>query len=90
MSFEMTLEGIAAFLAEGGTAREVVLETYRRIEACPDPAVWISLRPQEDVLAEAGVLDRSAAPRKRGSGRDCRASPTPARAFAARAGAARR
>ena len=64
MSFEMTLEGVAAFLAEGGTAEQAVLETYRRIAACPDPAIWISLRPQEDVLAEARLLDRSEGPRK--------------------------
>jgi allophanate hydrolase len=64
MSFEMTLEGVAGFLADGGTAEQVVFETYRRIAACSDPAIWISVRPQGDVLAEARLLDRSDGPRK--------------------------
>ena len=64
MRFEMTIAGIAAFLAQGGTVEQVVRETYRRIAECPDPAIWISLRPQEDVLAAARELDRSASPRR--------------------------
>ncbi|WP_237154364.1 allophanate hydrolase [Oryzibacter oryziterrae] len=57
MSFEMTLEGIAAFITAGGTAQAVIAEAYDRIAAYADPAVWITLRPREEALAEARALD---------------------------------
>lgn len=58
----MTVEGIAAFLAQGGTAEQVIAEAYARAEAYGDPAVWITLRPKEEALAEARALD--AGPRR--------------------------
>lgn len=60
MALEMTLEGIAAFLTTGGTAEQVMTEALARIAACPDPAVWIALRPREDLLAEARAQDARA------------------------------
>ena len=39
MSLVVTLEGIAAFRAQGGPAEQVVAEVYDRIAACPDQAV---------------------------------------------------
>lgn len=60
MKLDMTVDGIAAFLAAGGRVEQVVAEAWRRIEACPDPAVWIALRPREEVLAEARALDARA------------------------------
>ncbi len=53
---DMTVEGVAAHLADGGTAEEVICESYRRIESCPDTAVWITLRPKDEVLAEVRRL----------------------------------
>jgi len=54
---DMTLEGIKAFLASGGSPAQVIDEAYARIDACPDKAVWISLRPKAEVLAELAAQD---------------------------------
>ena len=40
----------------GLPAADVMAETYRRILAADDPAIFISLRPEADVLAEAAAL----------------------------------
>ncbi|AHJ63643.1 Allophanate hydrolase [Granulibacter bethesdensis] len=64
MTLSMTLEGIQAFLAQGGTVEQVVIEAYDRITRYGDKAVWIALRPREEVLAEARVLDASPAAEK--------------------------
>ncbi|CAA7616641.1 allophanate hydrolase [Magnetospirillum sp. UT-4] len=50
---DMTLEAIRA----AGDAAAVIELAYARIESCPDPAVWISLRPKAEVLAELAGLD---------------------------------
>ena len=63
MSFEMTLEGIAAFLGKGGTARQVVLETYRQLKPARSGGLDFAA-PARDVLAEAALLDKSDGPRK--------------------------
>ena len=52
----MTPTALRTAYAGGLDPVAVVEEVYRRIDACPDPAVWIGLRPRGDVLAEAGAL----------------------------------
>jgi len=64
MTVTMTLEGIEAFLAQGGTTEQVVAQAYDRIAAYGDKAVWISLRPRDEALAEARALDAAPGPRK--------------------------
>lgn len=63
MTLDMTLEGVSAFLAAGGSAEAVAAEACDRIEACADKSVWIGLRPRAEILAEARALDASAGPR---------------------------
>ena len=53
--------GIAALgerLAAGATIEEIVRDAFARIAESPDRAVWISLRPLDDVLREAEALER--------------------------------
>ncbi len=35
---------------------DIVTEAYRRIAACPDPAVWITLRSKDELLADLATL----------------------------------
>jgi allophanate hydrolase len=46
----------AAYRAGRTTPLAVVRELYARIAACPDPSVWITLLPIEQVLEQAQVL----------------------------------
>ncbi|TCT03535.1 allophanate hydrolase [Aquabacter spiritensis] len=48
---------LAAHRAGARTPRETVRETYRRIAAHADPALFITLRPEADLLAEAASLE---------------------------------
>jgi allophanate hydrolase len=53
-----TLADYRAAYADGSlTPRAAVEEVYRRIEAHADPAIFITLRPKEDVLADAARLE---------------------------------
>lgn len=63
MTLDMTLEGISAFLAAGGSVEAVAAEACDRIEAYLDKAVWIGLRPRAEILAEARALDANPGPR---------------------------
>ncbi|MFJ4674302.1 allophanate hydrolase [Kitasatospora sp. NPDC088783] len=51
----------AATAATAATAEERVAAAYRRIEEADRPEVWITLRPREEVAAEARALDARAA-----------------------------
>lgn len=51
-----TLSALRDAYAGGAAASSVVREVYRRIEAVGDPAIFIHLRPIEEVLAEAEAL----------------------------------
>lgn len=50
------LPEIQAAYAAGASPAEVIEEAYRRIEAMQDAAVFIHLRPKEDLLSEAEAL----------------------------------
>lgn len=52
----LTLEALRDAFASGATPSDIVREVYRRIEAVGDKAIFIHLRPMEDVLAEAMAL----------------------------------
>ncbi|MEW6270406.1 MAG: allophanate hydrolase [Thermodesulfobacteriota bacterium] len=54
-----TIEGLARAYDDGADPPDVVAEAYDRIEACADPAVWITLRPRDEVVAEARALART-------------------------------
>ncbi|MEW6254990.1 MAG: allophanate hydrolase [Pseudomonadota bacterium] len=51
---------LAAHRAGERTPSETVRETYRRIAVHDDPALFITLRPEADLLAEAAVLEAGA------------------------------
>lgn len=54
-----TLASLLAAHREGQrTPSETVRETYRKIAAHGDPAIFITLRPEADVVAEAEALER--------------------------------
>jgi allophanate hydrolase len=46
-----------AYRSGGTTPVAVVRELFARIAACPDPAIWITLLPQGQVLEQAQVLE---------------------------------
>ncbi|WP_050931096.1 allophanate hydrolase [Aestuariivita boseongensis] len=52
----LTLDALREAYDSGATPSDIVREVYRRIEAVGDPAIFIHLRPMEDVLAEADAL----------------------------------
>lgn len=52
----LSLDTLRNAYANGRTPADVVREVYRRIEAVGDPAIFIHLRPMDDVLAEAVAL----------------------------------
>ena len=55
----LTIQDYAAAYASGqSTPSAAVKEVYARIVAHDDPAVFITLRPLDDVLAEARALER--------------------------------
>lgn len=51
---------LAAHRAGERTPSETVRETYRRIAGHDDPALFITLRPEADLLAEAAALEAGA------------------------------
>ncbi|MDF1749223.1 MAG: allophanate hydrolase [Alphaproteobacteria bacterium] len=51
-----TLSALRDAYATGTTPEEVVAECYRRIDAVNDPALFIHLRDQDDVLIDARTL----------------------------------
>ncbi len=52
----LTLDALREAYDTGATPSDIVREVYRRIQAIGDPAIFIHLRPMEEVLAEAGAL----------------------------------
>jgi len=52
----LDLASLAAAYAAGATPVQLVREVYARIRARGADHVWITLRPEEDVLAEAAAL----------------------------------
>lgn len=52
----LTLDALREAYDTGATPTDIVREVYRRIEAVGDPAIFIHLRPMEDVIAEAEAL----------------------------------
>ena len=58
----LTLTALRDAYAGGATPADIIRDVYRRIEAVGDPAIFIHLRPMDDVIAEADALPaRSAA-----------------------------
>ncbi|GAB5376823.1 MAG: allophanate hydrolase [Acuticoccus sp.] len=52
-----TLPGLRAAYAAGARPAAIVAEVYRRIAAVADPGIFLHLRPEADVIAEAERLD---------------------------------
>lgn len=52
----LTLEALRNAYDTGATPADIVREVYRRIDAVGDPAIFIHLRPMDDVIAEAEAL----------------------------------
>ena len=52
-----TLAAVRAAYARGAAPEDVIDAVLARIEACPDPAAWIRVRPRAALLAEAHLLD---------------------------------
>ncbi len=52
----LTIAGVHALYARGATPADVMRAVLARIADYPDTAVWIALRPLDDVLAEAAAL----------------------------------
>ncbi len=55
----MTLSSIRESLTTGATIEQLIHEVYERIAAYGDKSVWIFLRPEAEVLAEAAAMDPS-------------------------------
>lgn len=51
-----TIATLHAAYAAGASPAEIIAATYRRIEAVADPGIFITLRPEHDVLADAAAL----------------------------------
>lgn len=51
-----TIATLHAAYAAGASPAEIIAATYRRIEAVADPGIFITLRPEHDVLAAAAAL----------------------------------
>lgn len=51
-----TIATLHAAYAAGASPAEIIAATYRRIEAVADPGIFITLRPEHDVLADATAL----------------------------------
>ncbi|MDE0591563.1 allophanate hydrolase [Halocynthiibacter sp. C4] len=52
----LTLDVVRNAYDSGATPADIVREVYRRIDAVADPAIFIHLRPMDDVIAEAEAL----------------------------------
>ncbi|MEM6888983.1 MAG: allophanate hydrolase [Pseudomonadota bacterium] len=52
----LTLDTLREAYDAGATPSDIVREVYQRIEAVGDPAIFIHLRPMEEVIAEAEAL----------------------------------
>ncbi|MGU3401188.1 allophanate hydrolase [Brucellaceae bacterium D45D] len=52
----LTLSGISSAYDDGATPQDVIRQVYSRIAEVGDPAIFISLRDEEDVLKEAAAL----------------------------------
>ncbi len=57
-ALSLDLSSLAAAYAAGATPVQIVREVYARIAARGDDHAWISLFPEETVLAEAAALER--------------------------------
>ncbi|MEM9573965.1 MAG: amidase family protein, partial [Pseudomonadota bacterium] len=55
-SCPLTLSTVRTAYAQGAKPSDVLREVYRRIQAINDPAIFIHLRPIEDLLIEAEAL----------------------------------
>ncbi len=55
-SQSLDLDSLAVAYAAGATPVQIVREVYARIRARGEDHVWITLRPEDDVLAEAAAL----------------------------------
>ncbi|NEV78895.1 allophanate hydrolase [Rhodopseudomonas sp. BR0C11] len=51
-----TIATLHAAYAAGASPAEIIAATYRRIEAVADHGIFITLRPEHDVLADAAAL----------------------------------
>ncbi len=51
-----TIATLHAAYAAGASSAEIIAATYRRIEAVADPGIFITLRPEHDVVADAAAL----------------------------------
>ncbi|NEW96698.1 allophanate hydrolase [Rhodopseudomonas sp. BR0G17] len=51
-----TIVTLHAAYAAGASPAEIIATTYRRIEAVADPGIFITLRPEHDVVADAAAL----------------------------------
>ena len=58
VSLSLDLSALASAYASGASPVEIVREVYARIAARGDDHVWIALRPEAEVLAEAAALER--------------------------------
>jgi allophanate hydrolase len=56
---ETVAEILEAYRSGAATPADIVARSYARIRAHDDPAIFITLRDEEDVAAEALVLERS-------------------------------
>ena len=52
----LTIAGLHALYRTGVSPADVLRNVMERIAACPDKAIWISLRPLDLLLAEAATL----------------------------------
>ncbi|WBU31223.1 allophanate hydrolase [Rhodopseudomonas palustris] len=51
-----TIATLHTAYAAGASPAEIIAATYRRLEAVADPGIFITLRPEHDVLADAAAL----------------------------------
>ena len=56
LEMALTLDALREAYDSGATPTDIVHEVYKRIEAVDDPAIFIHLRPKEDVIADAEAL----------------------------------
>ncbi|MCY4180636.1 MAG: amidase family protein, partial [Litoreibacter sp.] len=52
----LTFDALRDAYDTGATPVDILREVYRRIDAVGDPAIFIHLRPMEDVITEAEAL----------------------------------
>lgn len=56
---ETIAEMLNAYRSGAATPTEIVARSFGRIQAHDDPAIFITLRDEKDVAAEAQALERS-------------------------------